>query len=88
MKRILITGISGFVGTNLISFFRSKTEFELFGHSRTYKSFGAVKFLETINSENLDQNNIDVLIHLAGIAHDLSGQYKPEDYYKVNFEGT
>ena len=40
------------------------------------------------SGELLNELAIDCVIHLAGIAHDLSNRYKPEDYYRVNFEGT
>ncbi|HEV8512984.1 MAG TPA: NAD-dependent epimerase/dehydratase family protein, partial [Cyclobacteriaceae bacterium] len=94
MKRILITGVTGFVGTNMVNYFSNFRDYEIIGHSRD-----VVKAKEQFNSNNLeiiegysaallDKLNINYVIHLAGIAHDLSNQYKPEDYYRVNFEGT
>jgi nucleoside-diphosphate-sugar epimerase len=47
-------------------------------------SEGQVTFVPEVTTKVIDQHQIDALIHLAGIAHDLSNQYKPEDYYRVN----
>ncbi len=94
MKRILITGVSGFVGSNLASHFRRQDQFKVFGHSRhpeKLKNFAEkleVTFIETLSATQLDAFQIDTVIHTAGIAHDLSGNYRPEDYFRVNFEGT
>lgn len=83
---VLITGISGFVGTNLVNYFKNQKEVTVFGHSR--KRILDVPYLEDLTAKTLDEHQIKVVIHLAGIAHDLSNQFRPEDYYKVNFEGT
>lgn len=95
MKRVLITGITGFVGTNLLAHFKDNEEIVLFGHSRKQNfdkasgwCYHQPVLLSTLGAQTLNENKIDVIIHLAGIAHDLSNQYKPEDYYRVNFEGT
>ncbi|MGC4023576.1 MAG: NAD-dependent epimerase/dehydratase family protein [Cyclobacteriaceae bacterium] len=87
MKRILITGVSGFVGTNLVSYLRGKPEYELFGHSRL-NEVSNVKLVAKTDASTIDENKIETVIHLAGIAHDLGGKFKAEDYYRVNFEGT
>jgi nucleoside-diphosphate-sugar epimerase len=36
----------------------------------------------------INELGIDHVIHLSGIAHDLSNKYRPDDYYEVNYEGT
>lgn len=38
--------------------------------------------------EEFNLSGIDVVIHLAGKAHDLKNVSKPEEYYEVNFELT
>jgi len=86
MKNILITGITGFVGSNLLNHFKDNKEVVLFGHSR--KQNLELNLISELDAKTLNENKIDIIIHLAGIAHDLSNQYKPEDYYRVNFEGT
>jgi nucleoside-diphosphate-sugar epimerase len=86
VKSILITGVTGFIGSNLVNYFKQTGGVEVYGHSR--KRTSDVTLLPDTTTQTLDQYHIDTVIHLAGIAHDLSNQYKPEDYYKVNFENT
>ena len=94
MPRILITGVTGFVGSNLVKYFSGLKDYSIIGHSRDLKKakeqFRSYK-LELITDYSaslLNELKIDCVIHLAGIAHDLSSQYKPEDYYRVNDKGT
>lgn len=86
MTKILITGPSGFVGTNLISYFNNIPEITLFGFGR--KQVPGITMLNNCLPDTLKANQVHVVIHLAGIAHDLSNQYRPEDYYRVNYEET
>lgn len=81
MKKILITGITGFVGTNLKEYLSGNFDTE--GISRredapviTYKDF----FEKEIP--------YDALVHLAGKAHDLKRTADDNEYYEVNFELT
>ena len=67
---ILITGASGFVGTNLISALSSKYS------------------IETLMKDSSIEISQDVVLHLAGKAHDLKNISKPDDYYKLNTELT
>lgn len=72
---ILITGSTGFVGSNFIqcNYFTKHNiiEFDI----RQDKDFS--KF-----------DNIDIIIHLAGIAHDTKNKKNANDYYIVNTEYT
>jgi len=94
MPRILITGVTGFVGFNLVNFFASLKGYSVIGHSRDIKkarerfSSYQLEVIDDFTASSLNGLNIDYVIHLAGIAHDLSNKFRPEDYYKVNFEGT
>lgn len=92
MKRILITGITGFVGANLAHYFNDAEDIQIFGYSRDSESvkanFNNIEFIPELTARIFDRYFIDTIIHLAGIAHDLSGNYKKEDYYKVNYEWT
>lgn len=94
MKRILITGITGFIGENLVRNFSNHKEVLIFGHSRNSKMASAkfqkdqVEMIETYSAAILDELKVDTIIHLAGIAHDLSNQYQPKDYNKINYENT
>jgi nucleoside-diphosphate-sugar epimerase len=94
MERIFITGVTGFIGHNLVQYFNAQQNFQLFGHSRDSVKARVqlkglpVELIETYSAKVFDELRIDTVIHLAGIAHDLSNQYKPDDYYQVNSENT
>jgi nucleoside-diphosphate-sugar epimerase len=72
--KITITGASGFVGLNFQKYL--KGSHDLNGMSVRY-----------IPKQQFDIN-ADVLIHLAGKAHDLKKVSNPQDYYDANFELT
>lgn len=76
MSKVIVTGSTGFVGKNLVIYLASK--------------FFQVKSLNLRNerweSEIDDQTN--VIIHLAGKAHDLKNTSSPNEYYQVNTELT
>ena len=83
-----ITGVSGFVGSHLVNYFQNK-DYIIYGNSRQSKSeLTGVKLVSDYAASTLRELRVNSFIHLAGIAHDLSGSYKPEDYYTVNLEGT
>jgi nucleoside-diphosphate-sugar epimerase len=72
--KIIITGISGFVGTNLQAYLKAPHDLE----SLSVRYLPNQQF--TIKS--------DAVIHLAGKAHDLKKVANPSDYYEANFELT
>lgn len=72
---IKVTGVSGFVGQNLISYLKGK---EL--------DFVARQQLNSISVVELV--NCNAIIHLAGKAHDLKKTSSPQEYYEVNYELT
>jgi nucleoside-diphosphate-sugar epimerase len=74
MKNILITGLSGFVGSNLKDYLASDANLNLIAYSRS--------------NSLVDLNQTDAIVHLAGKAHDLKNVSRPEDYYEANFELT
>jgi nucleoside-diphosphate-sugar epimerase len=67
---IYLTGTSGFVGKNLIEYFKYSNKI--------------VKAKRNTTFEIEEQ----VVIHLAGKAHDLKNVSTPDEYYKVNTELT
>ena len=67
---IYLTGASGFVGKNLISYFNNKIEIKKH-----------VRDVEFCVSQ-------DIVIHLAGKAHDLKNISNKEEYYEDNTELT
>lgn len=72
--KIVITGASGFVGTNLRDYL--KTENEMAAISVRY-----------IPNQQFDLKG-DALIHLAGKAHDLKKVSNPIEYKEANYELT
>jgi len=80
-KILLISGLTGFVGTNLQKYLGQ--EFDL-------KAVPRIKYskLEEFNNYFKINNTNSAIIHLAGMAHDLKKVSKPEDYYKVNTDLT
>ena len=80
---VLITGINGFVGSNLRSYLYNKNK-KILGISRNPSDD---EFSYTNINKNF-LNNISCFIHLAGKAHDLKNKYEDKDYYRVNTELT
>lgn len=84
---ILVTGIHGFVGSNLVNALKV--------HNRIYgldiinlKKDGVEK---TYTWQDLDDGNIpevDAIIHLAGKAHDTKNKSAADVYFKVNTDLT
>ena len=70
MKRVFITGSTGFLGKYLHSFFRNHFLFECYERNSKI----------SINQE--------IVLHLAGKAHDLKKISNSDEYYKVNAELT
>ena len=79
----IITGSSGFVGSNLSPYFKKKHK-KVLGVSRN-PSDGEVDYK---NIKITLLNNSNSFIHLAGKAHDLKKTSEENDYYEVNTELT
>lgn len=81
--KILITGIHGFVGSNLV---RSLSkEHTIYGLDIVAPVKEGVA--KTFSWDDLEQNlipEVDAIIHLAGKAHDTKNQAAAEVYFKVN----
>jgi nucleoside-diphosphate-sugar epimerase len=92
--RILLTGVTGFLGMSLVHYFQYDHSVILYGHSRNADdarkkySGNRIIIIDSYDTKILNELTIDAVIHLAGIAHDLKGTFSPADYYRVNFEGT
>jgi len=76
-SNILITGASGFVGQNLMSY--------LSEYSFSVQSISRQELYE-INDKSVADSQ--AIVHLAGKAHDLKKTSQPDEYYQVNFEMT
>ena len=78
---ILITGIHGFVGTNLVQ--SLKSNHTIYGLDIVTPSQDGVE--KTFGWNELDLlPSIDVIIHLAGKAHDTKNQTIADIYYEIN----
>ncbi len=79
--KILITGVHGFVGNNLVDSLMDQHTIYGLDIVTTHKK-GIEK---TFNWNELDAvPSIDAVIHLAGKAHDVKKQGNPEDYFDIN----
>ena len=74
MSKIIITGASGFVGSNLQEFFKSTHEVQPL----------SIRYI----SNNKIEFSSDVIIHLSGKAHDLKKVTQSQEYYEANYELT
>ena len=85
--KILITGVHGFVGSNLVGALKDTNE--IYGLDIIAPEKEGV--LKTFSWEDLDKGlvpQVDAIIHLAGIAHDTKNQTEAEIYFKVNTNPT
>lgn len=86
--KILITGVHGFVGSNLVE--ALKKEHTIYGLDIISPVKDGVRF--TFSWDFLDKPNeipdIDAIIHLAGKAHDTKNKSAADVYFKVNTELT
>lgn len=81
--KILITGVHGFVGSNLVEYLVPANEIYGLDIIAPEKS-GVVR---TYSWDDLDAGNVpdvDAIVHLAGKAHDTKNQSAAEVYFKVN----
>lgn len=87
MTTILITGIHGFVGSNLVQTLKHQSK--IYGLDIINLKKDAV--YETFSWEDLDNRSlpdIDAIIHLAGKAHDTKNKSDADVYFKVNTDLT
>ena len=81
--RVLITGIHGFVGSNLVEWLKKSNEIYGLDIVAPEKE-GVVK---TYSWDDIDAGvvpYVDAIIHLAGKAHDTKNKSAAEVYFKVN----
>lgn len=80
---ILITGVHGFVGSNLVK--ALAPENTIYGLDIVApKKEGVVKTFLWDDLESVDFPQIDAIIHLAGKAHDTRNKSAADVYFKVN----
>lgn len=86
--KILITGVHGFVGTNLVK--ALSKEHTVYGLDIINPERDGIKY--TFSWDDLDKDSmipeIDAIIHLAGKAHDTKNKSAADVYFKVNTDLT
>lgn len=86
--KILITGVHGFVGTNLVKSLAEKNT--IYGLDIVSPHKEGVRY--TFSWDFLDKPEevpeVDAIIHLAGKAHDTKNQSAADVYFKVNTDLT
>lgn len=86
--KILITGVHGFVGNNLVE--ALKRDNTIYGLDIVSPLKDGVRF--TFSWDYLDKSNeipeVDAIIHLAGKAHDTKNESAADVYFKVNTDLT
>lgn len=86
--KILITGVHGFVGSNMVK--ALSKEHTIYGLDIISPIKEGIRF--TFGWEYLDMKNeipeVDAIIHLAGKAHDTKNQSAAETYFKINRDLT
>ena len=81
--KILITGVHGFVGSNLVKYLAPANE--IYGLDIVAPELAGV--IKTYSWDDLDAGlvpEVDAIVHLAGKAHDTKNQAAAEVYFKVN----
>lgn len=90
---ILLTGSTGFVGQNFLKYLsKNNKTFRVFAVSRKHENQKRENVIWLKNDSDfssiLKNNDIDVIIHLAGKAHDTKNTTAADEYFKVNYEMT
>jgi UDP-glucose 4-epimerase len=88
MKKILITGNSGYIGSHLSKLLDG--EYELYGMDLKNPQHPVTKHFKHDIRQNIPASNIefDTVIHLAALVNVGESEKMPTDYYMTNFCGT
>jgi len=86
MKKILVTGSSGYIGRHLLDVLPN---FYTVGLDRVFKSQSADKFiLQNILEDKMVEGEFDAVVHLAGLVNVGDSVKNPMRYYETNVAGT
>ena len=84
MNKILISGSNGFVGSNLSEYLNSNGHYLLALDLQKHKKTTYNKSYTWEELPRIFSNEINTIIHLAGIAHDTNKTNHPEKYFEIN----
>lgn len=94
-KRVLVTGANGYIGTVLAEKLQ-KSGYKVIGWDTDYfkkmtlgsykNSYSSAKI--DIRQKEIDLNNIDCIIHLAGLSNDPMGALNEKLTYDINFNAS
>jgi len=93
MKKILITGVNGFIASQLID--KLSDNYQLYGLDISENEDPRLeRFIQSDITDKaelkqeLRDYNFDLVIHCAAIAHNDDNKFSEEDFFKVNYQGT
>lgn len=88
MKKVLITGNSGYIGSHLSKLLDG--EYELYGLDLKKPQHPVTKHYKEDIRQNIPAKSIefDCVIHLAALVNVSESEKMPTDYYMTNFCGT
>jgi UDP-glucose 4-epimerase len=88
MKKILITGNAGYIGSHLTKLLTD--EYEVYGLDLNNPQYPVTKQFKHDIRQNIPASKIefDTIIHLAALVSVAESERTPTDYYMTNFIGT
>ena len=81
---IILTGSSGFVGSNVYNYFKDKAKKIICLNREDLTKINSLAFNKNTIDKFNSFNNMDAIIHCAGLAHKPFGKYKYIDVEKIN----
>ena len=87
MIKILITGSTGFVGTNLLKYLNANFKCQIYTvNTKNTLQVGVKK--NFLWKEKMKIDKMDLFIHLAGKSHDTNNTSKQKEYFDINYKLT
>jgi nucleoside-diphosphate-sugar epimerase len=88
MKKLLITGATGFLGENVKKYFSEESDYEIVQITRG--NISKDDFITTLNYDDIfsSKERFFCYLHLAGKAHDTDYKTSRKEFFKVNVDLT